>query len=242
MKSHILISFLLSCLAFHTFALEIDDNSDLVLLDNTIAPFPYPTLPSNGCPSEGEFGKGHFGNGANPIDTCQGSTNPALGALRIYRGGNPNRNGITCLQSLGVKAIFDLRTESVIKEAGSTNSEEMLAKNAGIQYFSFPMEVMSNTPGSRSCADSGMNSSQCNQQSIESFIRTVRQFLSQNPNAKIYVHCARGQDRTGLAMAFFRVKIQGCSKELARQEMLSYRYNPTKPLEAVWNNIDQLDL
>lgn len=231
MKLHLLICCLFSLLACKSFALNLDE---------TLIPanFPYKDLPSNGCPSNGEFGKNHFGNGADALASCSGSNDPALGFGRIYRGGFPNNNGINCLSSMGVKAIFDLRTESVARE----NNEKALAENAGLEYFSFPMEVMTNTPGSRECMDNGMNSSQCNQQSIVGFVKKLKEYLAQNPNAKIYVHCARGQDRTGLAMAFFRVKIQECSKEEARKEMLSYRYNPTKPLEFVWNNIDQLDL
>lgn len=235
MKLKILICCMFFMFACQAFALDL--NTDIDEIESLTPVFPYPTLPANGCPSDGQFGKGHFGNGANALASCQGSSDPSLGFGRIFRGGFPNQGGVNCLRSMGVTAIFDFRTESSIKDG----SEKAMAKNAGMQYFSFPMEVMTATPGSKSCADAGMNSSQCNQQSVVNFIHTVREYLSQNPNAKIYVHCARGQDRTGLAMAFFRVKVQDCSKELARQEMLSYRYNPTKPLESVWNNIDQLD-
>lgn len=241
MKFKLVICCLFSLFAYKSFAQDLDLTVDSELDFNEpliSSTFPYKELPSNGCPSNGEFGKGHFGNGADALATCQGSNDPALGFGRIYRGGFPNNDGINCLRSMGVKAIFDLRTESVAKE----NNEKALAANAGLEYFSFPMEVMSNTPGSKACADNGLNSAQCNQQSIIGFVKKIKDYLAQNPNAKIYVHCARGQDRTGLAMAFFRVKIQECSKDLARKEMLSYRYNPTKPLEFVWNNIDQLDL
>jgi protein tyrosine/serine phosphatase len=110
-----------------------------------------------------------------------------------------------------------------------------------MQYFSFPMEVMTATPGSQACARDRLNSTQCNQRSLIGFIQAIRQYLYQNPNAKVYVHCARGQDRTGLAMGFFRVKVQGCSKENAREEMLSYRFNPTIPLQTIWDHIDQIN-
>jgi len=235
MKLKILVFCTFSLLACQSNALDL--NNDINEVESLITSvFPYPTLPANGCPADGQFGKGHFGKGADALTSCPGSSDSSLGFGRIFRGGFPNYAGVNCLRSMGVTAIFDLRTESTVDDG----KEPEMARDAGIQYFSFPMEVMTNTPGSQACANDRMNSSQCNQRSIVDFVHTLRQYLAQNPNAKIYVHCARGQDRTSLAMAFFRVKIQGCSKDLARQEMLSYRYNPTKPLESVWNNIDQL--
>lgn len=196
----------------------------------------YSPLSVNGCPAIKQFGNDHFADGSSEMNNCSGSTNPVLGFERIFRGGVPNQEGMKCLKSMGVTAVFDLQTENDSIKTG----EATIAQNMGMTFFQFPMEASTSTPASKECAAARLSSAQCNQQSVVSFIQTLRDYLAKNPNAKVYVHCTRGQDRTGLALGFFRVKVQGCSKDVARTEMQLFLFNSFPPLQAVWNNIDQI--
>ena len=58
----------------------------------------------------------------------------------------------------------------------------------------------------------------------------------------VFVHCQRGADRTGLAVAVYRVAVEGWSKEKAIEEMVrgGYDFSP------VWGNlvtyVEELDV
>ncbi len=41
-----------------------------------------------------------------------------------------------------------------------------------------------------------------------------------------YVHCEHGQDRTGLIIGAYRVKVEHWTKEQAYQEMLRFGFHP----------------
>ena len=54
------------------------------------------------------------------------------------------------------------------------------------------------------------------------------QVASRAENQPVFVHCRRGADRTGMAVAVYRVVVEGWSKEDALFEMTEgpYDYNP----------------
>lgn len=56
--------------------------------------------------------------------------------------------------------------------------------------------------------------------------------LSDSENWPIFVHCTHGQDRTGLVVAEFRVKVDGWDVERAEEEMLAYGFH--RELIGLW--------
>ena len=42
----------------------------------------------------------------------------------------------------------------------------------------------------------------------------------------VFVHCMKGQDRTGVVIAAYRIRRQGWTFDQAYQEMLSYGHKP----------------
>jgi tyrosine-protein phosphatase SIW14 len=55
-------------------------------------------------------------------------------------------------------------------------------------------------------------------------------FLFAEPH--FFVHCEHGQDRTGLFVAMYRVRVQGWTKVRAQQEMLKFGFH--KFLHGLW--------
>jgi len=45
------------------------------------------------------------------------------------------------------------------------------------------------------------------------------ELIKQNPGKKIFVHCIKGDDRTGMEIAAYRMGMQGWSEQEARKEM-----------------------
>ena len=51
--------------------------------------------------------------------------------------------------------------------------------------------------------------------------------MSDPLNQPVYVHCALGQDRTGVVVAAYRMDVDGWSFEDAEKEMQSFGFNDT---------------
>ena len=49
--------------------------------------------------------------------------------------------------------------------------------------------------------------------------------LRQNPGKKVFVHCATGDDRTGMEIAAYRMAEQGWTSQEARKEMEAFGFN-----------------
>jgi len=114
----------------------------------------------------------------------------------LYRGGEPSYDGLATLKSLGVDVVVDLR--------GSANqSEKAEAQEMGMQYISIPSHCP--FPGDEPWAK---------------FLRVVRD----NPDKKLFVHCRLGDDRTGMAVAAYRMAEQGWSADEAMNEMQTFGF------------------
>ena len=55
----------------------------------------------------------------------------------------------------------------------------------------------------------------------------VRTFLGQMENAEkpVFVHCRQGRDRTGLAVAVYRIVAEGWDRDEAIRELYAHGYN-----------------
>jgi protein tyrosine/serine phosphatase len=113
----------------------------------------------------------------------------------LYRGAQPELEGMEELKELGIRSIVNLR---------SSKGDEKLIVGYDFKYFHIPVNTFS--------------------PKIDQF----KQFLSivSNPdNCPLFVHCQHGADRTGAAVAIFRIKIQRWNVKEAIDEMVNGGYN-----------------
>jgi len=110
----------------------------------------------------------------------------------LFRGGQPDAEGIAWLKSLGVKTVINLRHFH-----GDTEGERVAA--AGMRYERIPMES-SDAP---------------TRPQVERFLTLIN-----DPALRpVYVHCLHGVDRTGTMMAVYRMEMEGWSNAEASAEM-----------------------
>ncbi len=124
---------------------------------------------------------------------------PNLGEVTpaLYRGAQPTAEGIETLQKMGIDIVVDMR-------AGPHESEEQTVTQRGMRYISIPSACYS--PKDDTFAQ---------------FLAVVRE----NPDKKIFVHCQLGADRTGMAVASYRMAEQGWSADQAMREMQVFGFS-----------------
>jgi len=118
----------------------------------------------------------------------------------LYRGTQPNDEGVEQLKKLGIDTIVDLRGE----RPETRERERAVAESLGIGFVNI--------------AGSGWSPPRDEQ---------VAQFLSllrESPRRKIFVHCWLGGDRTGVFIAIYRIVFDGWSPEQALQEMEEFHF------------------
>jgi tyrosine-protein phosphatase SIW14 len=94
----------------------------------------------------------------------------------IYRGGQPHPNGFSSLAKLGIKTVIDLRGNS---------PEGNQVQRAGMHYVRLPWSDFKAPSDSQ--------------------IAAVLALLSDSSTWPVFVHCRRGADRTGTAIACYRI-------------------------------------
>lgn len=129
---------------------------------------------------------------ASRIEGARGVTYAAEVAPGIWRGGQPDAQGVEWLRSRGIKTVVNLRHYH-----GETEGE--LVRAAGLRYERIALE--STDPPTEA--------------QVQQFLSIVR-----DPEARpIYVHCLHGVDRTGTMIAVYRIQEQGWSSSDALAEM-----------------------
>lgn len=114
----------------------------------------------------------------------------------LYRGGQPGADGLKTLQKMGVSIVIDMR--------GSRSEREQKAvEELGMEYVSIPWH--------------------CPFPSDHAFAKFLT-VIEQNPGKKIFVHCRLGNDRTGMAIASYRMAEEGWSADEAMKEMQLFGY------------------
>ena len=111
----------------------------------------------------------------------------------VYRGAQPSDRGFAALAKAGIKTVIDLRGEG---------SEQAAVENAGMRYIRMPWS------GYRAPTDSQ--------------IEQVLSLLNDNTRWPVFVHCRRGADRTGTAIACYRVSHDHWTNENALAEAKSF--------------------
>jgi tyrosine-protein phosphatase SIW14 len=111
----------------------------------------------------------------------------------VYRGAQPNAKGFDGLAKLGIKTVIDLRGEK---------SERAAVETAGMHYVRLPWS------GYKAPADSQ--------------ITAVLSLLNDNSAWPVFVHCRRGADRTGTAIACYRIVHDHWTNQQALAEAKSF--------------------
>lgn len=117
----------------------------------------------------------------------------------LYRGAQPNVQGFSELQAMGVAIIVNFRDEP--KEVANERRE---VESLGIRYVSIPW--------------SGVREPASGQ--VVEFLDLVRS----NPQIRIFVHCQRGADRTGVMIAAYRIAVEHKTAAEAVSEMREFHY------------------
>lgn len=118
----------------------------------------------------------------------------------LYRGSQPNNEGIRQLKKIGVNTIVDLRGERrVVME-----KERKEAESLGLHLVNIP----------------GNGWSPPRDEQIAQFFSLVRK----SPSQKVFVHCWFGADRTGVFVAAYRIAFDGWTPEQAIGEMYAFHF------------------
>lgn len=114
----------------------------------------------------------------------------------IYRGAQPLKEGYAVLKKLGIKTVVNLR---------STHSEKKEVEAAGMKSIEVPMSMLKDVD--------------------VKVINNIIDIMADPDNQPVYVHCKLGQDRTGIVIAAYRMKIEGWPLKDAEAEMQAFGFN-----------------
>ena len=115
---------------------------------------------------------------------------------RFYRGAQPTQEDYKALKEMGINTVIDLRKDA---ESYSKSTVESL----GMKYVNIPMTGWTT-----------------NDKDVADFLKAA----NDPANGKLYVHCAAGKHRTGLAGAIYRLETYGWDYDTAYKEMKNYEY------------------
>ncbi len=118
----------------------------------------------------------------------------------LYRGGQPDLDGLRALQAMGVGIVVNFRDER-----GEMAAEKRQVESLGMKYVGIPW--------------SGHDEPSSAQ--VVEFLDLIRA----NPKAKIFVHCKHGADRTGVMVAAYRVAVDHKPVAEAVSEMHQFHYD-----------------
>ena len=123
----------------------------------------------------------------------------------LYRGAQPNPDGLRSLQKFGVTTIIDLRGE----QHNGSESEEKQAESLGMHFLLIPGDGWSNPTDAQ----------------IADFFNAI----ARQPQQTIFVHCWLGEDRTGVFVAAHRMAFDHWTPQQAIAEMHDFHFN------AIWH-------
>lgn len=115
----------------------------------------------------------------------------------LYRGAQPQGEGMRALAAQGIKTVVNLRGEDE-----GTRAEEKQASAAGLRYFNVPMQGLSRPKDEQ--------------------VERVLAIIDDSQNWPVFVHCNHGKDRTGTIIACYRISHDGWTAEQAKAEAKHY--------------------
>ena len=117
----------------------------------------------------------------------------------LFRGALPSDDGLASLKQMGIGVVVDMRSTR-------SSHEQAIASKLGMDYISIPWH--------------------CPFPSDPVFLQFLK-VIEENPDKKIFVHCRLGEDRTGMAIASYRMAEGGWSADEALNEMRLFGFNRT---------------
>ena len=114
-------------------------------------------------------------------------------SARLFRGGQPTREGMATLEQLGVRTIVDLRHWS-----GISFVDRKRARAHGIRYHRISLGKL--------------------RAPTRATMARILRILADPESGPVYVHCRRGSDRTGTVIACHRIANEGWTAEKAIAE------------------------
>ncbi len=130
------------------------------------------------------------------IFNLRGLSNVGRVSPGIYRGAQPSSEGYDTLKKMGIRTVINLR---------SKHSEKDTVEAAGMKSIEVPFSVLKDV----------------NMEKVNSLID-----IMVNPdNQPVYVHCKLGQDRTGIVIAAYRMRVDRWSLKEAEAEMQAFGFN-----------------
>ncbi len=118
--------------------------------------------------------------------------NMSVVTANLVRGAQPSVPALSLLKSAGIKTIINLRNEDIL-----VAQEGAAAKRAGLNYVNIPMSLFE-TP---------------TKQQFQKFLNIV------DKDGPVFVHCQKGEDRTGTMVAVYRMARENWDANRAYQEM-----------------------
>ena len=113
---------------------------------------------------------------------------------QIYRGGQPENAGFAELKKIGIDIVVNLR-----HEPDEIARERALVEAQGIRYVSIPWRGKQDP----------------NTEQVAEFLELIRD----NAARKVFVHCERGAERTGVMVACYRMSRDHWTPGQALDEM-----------------------
>lgn len=117
----------------------------------------------------------------------------------LYRGAQPNHNGLEYLASRGIKTVINLR-----QTMDSLPDEERVAKQLGMTYVNVPLSGTAVPSIAR--------------------MQEIQALIAASPQP-VFVHCQYGCDRTGITVACWRID-HGWTVDQALAEAKKYGISP----------------
>lgn len=124
----------------------------------------------------------------------------------LFRGAQPQSDGLQALKKLGVTTIVDLRGEDRSKLEWERHQAEAL----GMRFVSIPVSGWG--PPS-------------NEQVLQFLSLFEESAKDEKTKEKVYVHCRFGEDRTGVFVATYRMALEGWPAQQAMNEMYFFGFN-----------------
>lgn len=117
----------------------------------------------------------------------------------LFRGGQPDENGIKRLAQMGIKTVINLRGED-----SSTKNEEKWVEDAGMKFINVSLS----------------NWFRPKTEDIDEIVALI----DQAENQPVFVHCKRGADRTGTVIAVYRMTHEGWTAKQANKEAKEFGF------------------
>lgn len=127
----------------------------------------------------------------------KGLPNFHLVNTQLYRGAQPHSVGFLKLKELGVKTIINLRASD-----DKAVKEKIEAEKVGMRYFNIPLERLGKPSDDQ--------------------IDEILSIINAKENQPVFIHCHKGQDRTGTVIAIYRITHDQWTAEDALREAEKY--------------------